>query len=107
MAPRDEVRVVCEKLREDATRWDTASDAMGTASRASEGLELGPARLGYVAQERGLIAAYDAIKQKLTTLLGGGEAEFDVLATKLREIADNYERTDSLGADAILRAGGG
>lgn len=105
MAPRDEVAVVCRKLREDATKWDTASDVMGTASRTSEGLVLGADKLGYVAQERGVIAAYDAIKQKLTTLLGGGETEFDTIATKLREIADNYERTDSLGADAILRAG--
>ena len=106
MAPRDEVRVVCEKVREDATKWNTASDVMDAASRTAEGLVLGADQLGHVAQERGVIAAYDAVKQKLTTVLGGGATEFDTIATKLREIADNYERTDSLGADAILRAGG-
>jgi hypothetical protein len=106
LAPRDEVRVVCEKVREDATRWNTASDAMEKASGVSAGLVLGADKLGYVAQERGVIAAYDALKQKLTNLLNGGTTEFDTMTTKLREIADNYERTDSLGADAILRAGG-
>jgi hypothetical protein len=106
LAPRDEVRVVCDKVREDATRWNTASDTMENAARTSEGLVLGADKLGYVAQERGVIAAYDAVKQRLTNLLNGGGTEFDTIATKLREIADNYERTDSLGADAILRAGG-
>lgn len=106
MAPRDEVRVVCDKVREDATKWNSASDAMEKASGVSDGLVLGADKLGYVAQERGVIAAYDALKQKLTNLFNGSVTEFDTMATKLREIADNYERTDSLGADAILRAGG-
>jgi hypothetical protein len=100
------VQVVCDKVREDAGRWDKASDEMDIASRAAGGLALGADKLGYVAQERGVIAAYDGIKQKLVTLLGGSVTEFDTMATKLRDIAAEYERTDSLGADAFMRIRG-
>jgi hypothetical protein len=99
------VEVVVDKVRQDATRWSTASDEMEAASRSAGGLALGADKLGYVAQERGLIAAYDALKETLTHLLGGAGTEFESLATTLRQIAAEYERLDATGVQTFLREG--
>ncbi|HEU5471465.1 MAG TPA: type VII secretion target [Actinophytocola sp.] len=100
------VEVACDTLRSDATKWGTASDAMETAARTSEGLVLGSDKLGVAAQERGVIAAYDALKQKLSGLITGGATEFDALSSTLREVADTYQREDAEGAHTITEAGG-
>jgi hypothetical protein len=96
------VEVQCDKLIEDSLEWRKASDAAKAAKEASEGLTLGPARMGYAAEVRGVIDAYDALKQKFTALLGGAETEFDKIADTLVEVAKTYLREDQAGAHVML-----
>jgi hypothetical protein len=96
------VEVQCDKLIDDSLRWRAVSDAAKAAKEASEGLNLGPARLGYAAQARGVIDAYDGLKKKFTALLAGAETEFDKIADTLVEVAKTYLREDQAGAHVML-----
>lgn len=96
------VEVQCDKLIEDSLKWRETSDAAKAAKESSEGLTLGPARLGYAAQVRGVIDAYDGLKEKFTALLAGAETEFDKIADTLVEVAKTYLREDQAQAHVML-----
>lgn len=99
MAPtHDQVVVACNALRSDATKWVTGSDEMAAAATAAQGQTLGRAELGWIAEQRGVTAAYTTLQGKIATLLTGADREFDALAVALRTSADNYEREDAEGA---------
>ncbi|HET9142969.1 hypothetical protein [Actinophytocola sp.] len=97
------VKVACDRLGEDATIWGKASDTVEAASRTADGLTLGPARLGYAADARGVVDAYDGLRQKFTALLAGAAAEFDKLSTTLRDVAATYLREDEQNAHALKK----
>jgi hypothetical protein len=95
------VEVQCDKLVEDSLKWRAASDAAEGASKSAEGLDCGPAKMGYAAEVRGVIDAYDGLKQKFTSLLAGAATEFDKTADTLVEVAKTYLREDQAGAHAM------
>lgn len=99
------VRVVCDAMRADAQKWREAAAGLQFAAGEAKGLVLGPDKLGVAAQEMGVIAAYDELKEKITRLLTGGTTEFKSLATTLKQAADTYEREDNEGAHQIAEAG--
>lgn len=100
------VHVACDKLREDASLWTAVAGEVRTAGRSAAGLALGPDKLGHAAAERGIVAAYQAVQQRIAQLLTGGATEFENLATTLRKVADTYQREDDQGAHNVAQAGG-
>jgi len=107
MAPptHDEVMVACDALRSDATKWMTASDEMAAAAGKAENLVLGKDQFGGAGDERGVVNAYETLRDKIAGLLTGADAEFDKIAGALRASADTYEREDAEGAHRLERAG--
>jgi uncharacterized protein YukE len=99
------VRVACEALRSDAAKWTQTAATLHTAAQAAEGLVLGVDKLGFAAQQNGVVAAYEALRQKMVRLLTTGVTELDTLATTLRHAADTYQREDEQGAHRITQAG--
>ncbi|HEU5475623.1 MAG TPA: hypothetical protein VFV67_33695 [Actinophytocola sp.] len=87
----------------DSDKWGEISDAVQAASRTADGLTLGPARLGYAAEARGVVDAYDGLRQKFTTLLAGAATEFDKVAATLVDVATTYLREDEENAHALKR----
>jgi uncharacterized protein YukE len=99
------VRVACDALRADATKWSQTAETLQTAAQAAEGLVLGVDKLGFAAQQGGVVAAYEALRRKMIRLLTTGVTELDTLATTLRHAADTYQREDGDGANRIVQAG--
>lgn len=99
------VRVACDALRSDATKWAQAATALDSAAKAAQGLSMGVAELGFAAQEHGVVAAYEALRQKLVRLLTSGVTELDGLAALLRQAADTYQSEDEAGAHRVAEAG--
>jgi hypothetical protein len=92
------VEVACDALRADAARWSDAAHAMAAATDTAQGLDLGAPQLGAIAEDRGVVAAYAALQQKLTNLVTGAAAVFDSISTTLTVVADTYQREDEEGA---------
>ncbi len=97
MATR-KVKVACDALRSDAKKWATASDEMMAAATSTQNLVLGRDQLGYIAESRGLVAAYTTLQQRIAHLLTGADSEFDKISGALRASADTYEYEDTTGA---------
>lgn len=109
MAPsREEVKVACDALRSDATKWATASDEMMAAASSAHNLVLGRDQFGYAAESRGLVAAYTTLQQRVAHLLTGADGEFDKISGALRASADTYEYEDAQGAHQLgkIKLGG-
>jgi hypothetical protein len=102
MAPsKEEVKVACDALRSDATRWATASDEMMGAATSAQNLALGRDQFGYAAETRGLVAAYTTLQQRIAHLLTGADTEFDKVGGALKASADTYEYEDAKGAHEL------
>jgi hypothetical protein len=97
------VEAVCGKLVEDADRWREAADAMGTASQTAARLDLDANQFGRIAEDRGVVTAYAALKQKLTNLVTGAATEFDKISVTLTQVARTYLLEDQAGAHAMRR----
>ncbi len=97
------VEVACDALHDDAARWADAAYAMASAADTAQGLDLGAAQLGAIAEDRGVVAAYAALQQKLTNLVTGAAAVFDSISTTLTVVAETYLREDQEGAHDFRR----
>ena len=109
MAPsKQEVKVACDTLRLDATKWAAASDEMRAAAVTAQNLVLGRDQFGYAAETRGLVTAYTTLQQRIAHLLTGADAEFDKISGALKASADTYEYEDTRGAHAMrqIKVGG-
>lgn len=101
--------MACEALREDATKWETAAEALRGAARAAEGLTLID-KLGQIPQLAGSgksVAGYDEFRQKAAASLAVGADVLDTVATTLRQVADTFEREDIEAAQRVQQAGAG
>ena len=105
MAPSDKVRVACEALRSDASKWATASDEMTAAATSAQNLVLGTAQFGYAAETHGLVTSYTTLQQRIAHLLTGAGTEFEKISQTLKASADTYEREDAEGAHRMSRIG--
>ena len=103
--PTEEVKVACEALRSDARKWATASDEMSAAAVAAQNLVLDRGQFGYVADNRGLVASYATLQQRLANLLQGADTEFGKISSTLMTVADTYEREDAAGAHKFNKMG--
>lgn len=97
------VEVACDALRSDAKKWATASNEMLAAATAAQNLVLGPDQFGYAAENRGLVAAYTTLQQRIAHLLTGADGEFDKISSTLRASANTYEYEDTQGAHRMRR----
>lgn len=100
------VAVACDALRSDADKWTRTSTELQAGARSANGLVLGPDKLGMKAQERGLVAVYDALRVRLGQLLAGGGTQHGDLSAVLRQAANTYEAEDNAGLHRIGQAGG-
>ncbi len=107
MAPSpQDVKVACDALRSDARKWAAASDEMMAAATTAQNLVLGRDQFGHAAENRGLVAAYTTLQQRIAHLLTGADAEFDKISGALKASADTYEYEDASGAHEMDRVGG-
>jgi hypothetical protein len=100
------VEVACNALRSDADTWNQTSAALQGGATSANQLVLGPDKLGMKAQERGLVAVYEALRARLGQLLAGGGTEHGSLSAVLRQAANTYEAEDKAGLHRISQAGG-
>jgi hypothetical protein len=106
MAPtHDQVVADCNAMRADATKWQTASDAMHGASGTAKGLTLGDTQFGLADAAQGCKTAYATIQSKIVTLFDGADAEFEKVAGVLKASADTYEKEDAAGAHRFESTG--
>jgi hypothetical protein len=107
MAPTHEQVVAdCNDMRSDATKWQTASDAMHGAASTARGLTLGDTQFGLADAAQGCKTAYATIQDKMAGLLDGADAEFEKVAKVLKASADTYEKEDAAGAHRFDSMGG-
>lgn len=107
MAPTHEQVVAdCNAMRADATKWQTASDAMHGAAGTARGLTLGDTQFGLADAAQGCKAAYSSIQDKVAGLFDGADAEFEKVAKVLKASADTYEKEDNDGAHKFDSMGG-
>lgn len=92
----DEISVALDALRTDATMWDGFADTLRTAVGAAQSLVVPPSAFSFAGQS--VATQYDAIRNRMATLLEGGAVNFDATATALRQSADAYEDDEATGA---------
>ncbi|MGH3698818.1 MAG: hypothetical protein ACRDRU_12120 [Pseudonocardiaceae bacterium] len=95
------VKVACDAMRLDATKWATASDEMRAAATSAQNLVLGRDQFGYDAEILGLVATYTALQQRVAHLLTGADSEFNKISGALKTSADTYKYEDTKGAHRI------
>jgi hypothetical protein len=106
MAPtHDQVVADCNDMRSDATKWQTASDAMHGAAGTAKGLTLGDTQFGLADAAQGCKTAYETIQNKLAALMDGADTEFEKVAKALKASADTYEKEDAEGAHRFETTG--
>ena len=104
-----EIRAACQDLREDATKWSAAAEALRGSAGTAAGLTLVD-KLGQIPRLAGSgksLVGYDEFRRKMTMALAVGAGVFDDLSTILKQVADAYEREDIEGAHRVAQAGEG
>lgn len=96
MAPtNDQITVALGALREDAGLWDGGADELRSAAVRAGAMALPPAAFSFAGQA--VLASYEQLRVKAITLLRGGAANYDDIATALRLSADAYEADEATG----------
>ncbi len=97
MAPTSEqITVALDRLREDADKWVGGAEELRTAAGWVGAVVLAPAAFSFAGQA--VAASYEQLRAKVAALVDGGAANFDDIATALRQSADAYEADEAAGA---------
>lgn len=91
-----------EAIRNEASKWMDLADRMSIVRAGAEGLGLAPSAffIGNLS-EAVHHPAYDDFLGRVVTRLSGGEAEFELIGTNLRRIADNYEDGEDMNRRSL------
>ena len=102
MAPTsDQITVALDTLRDDARLWDGGADELRAAAGRAGAMALPPAAFSFAGQA--VLASYEQLRIKAAALLRGGAANYDDIATVLRQSADAYESDEAAGAHRMAR----
>ena len=88
------VSVALGALKSDATIWSSAGNSLTSAATAAKSTNLTAAELSYFADKAGLTAIYAALQEKVATLLGQAQSNFNNISTTLTQTATDYENTE-------------
>ncbi len=83
-----------DAMRDDAGKWRGVAGVLKKAQNDAVPLTLTTKDLSFAADDTGMLLAYNEIKAKAERLLGEGNEILDKLATRLYEVADEYQRSD-------------
>jgi hypothetical protein len=97
------VEAKCDKLLEDAAKWHAGADLMNGASQAAGGLAMNAGQFGAVADNRGVVSAYEKLQQQLTKLLASAVTEFNKIGDTVTLVAQTYLAEDQAGEHAMRR----
>ena len=93
------LKAAIDALRHDATVWDEVGSTTSGAGTAAAGLGLTETDMSFGAGQTGLVATYNALKDRVAHLLTDGGRVQQKLAVTLDQVASTYEASDERAAN--------
>lgn len=105
--PGNEFQIDPAAGQADAASWESIGGELRALASNAPSLKLDQEHLTFVAEPTGLAAAYAAVVEQYTRLVGEGGAEASRVSEALAGAVRDYQATDAAGSDALGRAGSG
>ncbi|MEO3927440.1 hypothetical protein ABGB07_26740 [Micromonosporaceae bacterium B7E4] len=99
------IRMAREALIGDAAKWHETAEVMTRAAREASSLSLTGFHVGYVPNRYGIGQRYTEAQEFFVRILNEGAVTMTEMATKLRAILENYDRSDFGASVRVERAG--
>ncbi|GEL93952.1 hypothetical protein [Cellulomonas composti] len=89
-----DLTIALEALTEDAGRWHELSEVLDAASKTAATLTATDVQLSWAAVDSGLLDVYSRAVSTISSRLGEGRVETDLIGTTLIEVRDAYAASD-------------
>jgi len=102
MTSSEDIRTNAEALRGDADIWDQVATDMDAPIQAIAGLTLNGANdVTGLGQRLGIDDSYEKARSEMEAQFKQAVEYFGVMASAVREVADNYERQEAANAEGF------
>ncbi|MFY1687910.1 hypothetical protein [Plantactinospora sp. WMMB782] len=99
------VRVARDALMSDAATWHEAAEVMTKAAHEAASLGLGGFHIGYLPSRLGAGQRYTEAQEYFVRVLREGALTMTEMATRLRAVLEDYDRSDQGASVRMQRAG--